>query len=194
LGIPHPQTPNKDKENRNNLWHGSIALKIGGIMVPPGSLPREGYQLAPLRMIYTIKPDLCQKSCLVIGGLRIKADDHSGYGSIVQITSIHFLSAIAKAQGLQFLTGDIGNAYLYASTREKMYFECGTEFGPELNGRIAIEFKSSGNCWLAHFAKTLFSMGFELTHFDPDKWIELHPEKEGYDYISTYVDDIMITA
>jgi hypothetical protein len=37
------------------------------------------------------------------------------------MTSIQLLNVIAKAQGLECLAGDVGNAYLNAYTKEKVY-------------------------------------------------------------------------
>ena len=37
-------------------------------------------------------------------------------------------------------------------------------------------------------------MGFVPTRYDPDVWYKLREDGSGYDYISTYVDDFMITA
>ncbi len=54
--------------------------------------------------------------------------------------------------------------------------------------------KSSGAQWHAHFAKTLYTMGFTPTRFDNDVWIRRRNDNSGYDYISTYVDDFLITA
>ncbi len=102
---------------------------------------------------------------------------------------------IAKAQGLKVLAGDVGNTYLHAETKEKVFVRCGPEFGPELEGCIAIikkslyGLKSSGAQWHAHFAKTLHTMGFTSTQFDNDVWIRRRDDCSGYDYISTYVDD-----
>jgi hypothetical protein len=85
---------------------------------------------------------------------------------------------IAKSQGLQCIAGDVGNAYLNAYTEEKVYVTCGPEFGPELEGRIAIVrkglygLKTSGNRWHAHFANTLYQMGFIPTRFDPNVWLK----------------------
>jgi len=45
-----------------------------------------------------------------------------------------------------------------------------------------------------HFAKTLHSVGFNPTGFNPDFWYKLRDDKKRYDYISTYVDDFLITA
>jgi hypothetical protein len=110
------------------------------------------------------------------------------------------LNVIAKAQGLKVLAGDVGNAYLNADTKEKVYTRCGPEFGPKLEGRLAIikkslyGLKSSGARWHAHFAGTLHTLGFQPTRFDNDVWIKRRSDGSGYDYISTYVDDFLITA
>ena len=88
------------------------------------------------------------------------------------------------------------NAY----TKEKVYCICGLEFGPELEGRIAIikkglyGLKSSGAQWHVHFATTLYSLGFIPTRFDPNVWIKRRDDGKGYDYISTYVDNFLIPA
>jgi hypothetical protein len=37
-------------------------------------------------------------------------------------------------------------------------------------------------------------MGFNPTRYDLDVWIKRRNENDGYDYISTYVDDFLITA
>ncbi len=89
-------------------------------------------------MILNVKTDLRRKARLVAGGHKVNADGHSSYSSVVRLDSIRLLNVIAKAQGLGVLVGDVGNAYLNADTKEKVYFRCGPEFGPELEGRIAI--------------------------------------------------------
>ncbi len=130
----------------------------------------------------------------------VNAEGRTCYSSVVRLDSIRLLNVIAKAQGLNVLAGDVGNAYLNADTKEKVYVRCGPEFGPELEGRIAIikkslyGLKSSGAQWHAHFAKTLYMMGFQPTRFDNDVWIKERTDSSGYDYISTYVDDFLITA
>ena len=40
----------------------------------------------------------------------------------------------------------------------------------------------------------LYKLGFNPTRFDPDVWYKLREDSKGYDYISTYVDDFLITA
>ncbi len=135
-----------------------------------------------------------------MGGHKVKSDEHTSFSSVVRMDSTRLLNVIAKAQGLKVLAGDIGNTFFNAETNEKVYCICGLEFGPEMEGRIAIikkglyGLKSSGAQWHAHFAKTLYTLGFNPTRFDPDIWYKLREDKKGYDYISTYVDDFLITA
>jgi hypothetical protein len=151
-------------------------------------------------LIFSVKPDLRRKARLVLGGHKVDSSEYNCHSSVVQLSSIRLLNVIAKAQGLECLAGDIGNAYINVETKEKIYVRCGPEFGPELEGRIAIlkkelyGLKSSGNRWHAHFAKTLYNMGFEPTRYDRDVWIRDRPDGTGYDYICTYVDDFLIVA
>jgi hypothetical protein len=211
LGVEVPRNTREalrlDKKNNNNLWKMAMKKEIQGIQdhgtflfLPPGALPPEGYQEAPLRMIFTVKSDLRRKARLVAGGHKVNAEGHISYSSVVRMDSIRLLNVIAKAQNLKVLAGDVGNAYLHADTKEKVYVRCGPEFGPELEGRIAIikkslyGLKSSGAQWHAHFARTLHTLGFSPTRFDNDVWIKRRGDNSGYDYISTYVDDFLITA
>jgi len=61
----------------------------------------------------------------------VDSSEHSGYSSVVKMTSICLLTLIAKAQGLECLAGDIENAYLNASTKKenlhKMQFGAQTQ-------------------------------------------------------------------
>ena len=211
MGVEVPRTVKEalelDLKNGNNKWQEGIKREMDGLhehqtfrFLPPGSSAPEGYQLVPLRMVFDVKSDLKRKARLVIGGNRIDASEHSGYSSVVQLSSIRLLNVIAKSQGLECLAGDVGNAYLNAKTKEKVYIKCGLEFGPEMEGRIAIVdkglygLKSSGNRWHANFAQTLYGMGFIPSRYDQDVWLRKREDESGYDYISTYVDDFMITA
>jgi hypothetical protein len=173
-----------DRKNKDPKWKEAIGTEIDGIQghgsfmfLPPGAMPPAGYQEAPLRMIFDVKPDLRRKARLVVGGHKVNAEEYSCYSTVVRLDSIRLLNVIAKAQGLKVLAGDVGNAYLNADTKEKVYIRFGPEFGPELEGRIAIikkslyGLKSSGAQWHAHFAQTLYMMGFSPTRFDNDVWI-----------------------
>ncbi len=67
--------------------------------------------------------------------------------------------------GLILWGGDVGNAYLNGRTKEKVYTILGAEYGPELEGRIAIIVKSyyglktSSARWAEHLTDTLRTLG-----------------------------------
>ena len=68
---------------------------------------------------------------------------------VVKMTRVRLLNVVTKAQGLECLAGDVGNAFLNAETKEKIFTKCGLEFGPVMVNWIAIVqkdgLKSSGN-------------------------------------------------
>ena len=202
-----------DEESDNRLWQDAIKKEVDALMSmqtfkilsseESKSFNREGYQYAPLRMIFDVKQDLRRKARLVLGGHVIDASGHDTYASNMKGISARILMLIAAANDLLVLTGDIGNAYLYASTQEKIYCRTGPEFasaGHGASGRIAIlqkalyGTKSAANRWHAHLANTIRSMGFRSSRYDADIWYKQRPDSTGYDYIGTHTDDLMVVA
>jgi hypothetical protein len=101
---------------------------------------------------------------------------------------------------VDLLAADIGNAYLNAPTRERVYTTAGPEFGAELQGqpvlivRALYGLKSSGAAWRAHLAGTLKSLEFNSSLADPDVWYRAATKPDGfqyYEYVLAYVDDIL---
>ena len=72
---------------------------------------------------------------------------------------------------------DVGNAYLKAKTKEKVYIIAGDGFG-DRKGHTLIIFKvlyglrSSGACWHDHFADALHDMGYKQSKADPEVWMK----------------------
>lgn len=104
---------------------------------------------------------------------------------------------------MDVLTGDIGNAYLNAPTREKIYYRAGLEWGSHMEGSICIivralyGLKTSANAWRNHMCSTLRSMGFDHSLADNDVWFREDLKVDGslyYSYILVYVDDILIVS
>jgi len=91
---------------------------------------------------------------------------------------------------------DVGNAYLEAWTQECLYIVAGPEFGP-LEGYILIVDKalyglrSSGARWAERLADSLQKLGFVLSYDNPAIW--MRDMGDHYEYICTYVDDLLIT-
>ena len=81
-----------DKANGNKLSEEAIAKEMAAINghkvfrdVKQGELTRheDGWQKAPLNMIFTIKGDGRRKARLVLGGHRTTADDYDTYADTV---------------------------------------------------------------------------------------------------------------
>jgi hypothetical protein len=106
---------------------------------------------------------------------------------------------IAALNDLNILAADIGNAYLNATTREKVYAIAGKEFGsragePVIIVRALYGLKSSGAAWRAHLAASLISLGYTSCLADPDVWIRPALKDDGmpyYEYLIVYVDDVL---
>eukprot|EP00957_Ditylum_brightwellii_P159673 12153537-Ditylum_brightwellii.AAC.1 len=86
------------------------------------------------------------------------------------------------------MAADIGNAYLNAPCREKIYKVAGPEFGTE-EGTIFIVvralygLKSAGVSWRSFFSQTLVAeMGFKPTCGDPDVYICSQTKPNGFKY------------
>jgi hypothetical protein len=106
--------------------------------------------------------------------------------------AIYNLEDLSSAN-LKALCSDVGNAFVTADTKEKVYCVVGLEFGQEQVGQVIIIRKalyglaSSSACFHAHFADILRSFGFRPTRFDQDVWIRLANDKSHYEYICTHV-------
>ena len=74
------------------------------------------------------------------------------YSGVISIRSLRLAIFLAKLNNLEVWGADIGNAYLEAKTKEKLYIVAGPEF-EELEGHILVIYKalyglkSSGLRW-----------------------------------------------
>ena len=97
----------------------------------------------------------------------------SVYSGVVSLRSMRLALLIGEINGLKTMVGDIGNAYLEAFTKEKVYFIAGKEFGP-LEGHILkivkalFGLQTSGARFHEKLADTLRNMGFTPSLADPD--------------------------
>ncbi len=117
--------------------------------------------------------------------------------------SVRIAFLLAALNDLDILAADIGNAYINADVREKVYFIAGDEFGANKKGqRVVIikalyGLKTSGAAWRAHFADVLHGMGYSSSLADPDVWFKEACKPDGFEYyayILVYVDDILVIS
>jgi hypothetical protein len=91
---------------------------------------------------------------------------------------------------------DIGNAFLYGKTKEKVYVIACPEFGVDLHGKNLIideslyRLKTSAARFHEHLSESLLRLGFKKTKHDPDLWMV--DKSSHYEYLAIYVDDILI--
>ena len=77
-----------------------------------------------------------------------------------------------------------------------MYIIAGPEFGPDLEGRVLIIYKSlyglksSGARFHEHLSATLKNLGFLPSRADADLWMK--DCGTHYEYIARYIDDILV--
>ena len=152
----------KDAEDteRNQLfeYHTFIDKGIGG-EAPPG------YKKIKCHIIYDVKHDGRHKARIVAGGHLTDPNTESVYSGVVSLRGIRIITFLAELNGLQLWGADVGNAYLEAKTKEKVYIVAGPEFGPLEGHTLIIDralygLRSSGLCWHQRFADVLRAMGF----------------------------------
>jgi hypothetical protein len=121
----------------------------------------------------------------------------SVYSGVVSLRGLRTLLFIAELNDLRTWATDVGNAYLEAKTKEKVYVIAGSEFG-DLEGHVLVIIKAlyglrtSGLRWHERFADCLREMDFFQSKAEADIWMRKRNDK--YEYIGVYVDDLAIIA
>eukprot|EP00978_Attheya_sp_CCMP212_P018938 scaffold52381_cov39-Attheya_sp.AAC.1 len=121
------------------------------------------------------------------------------YSSVVACDSVRIAFMIAALNDLSILVADVGNAYLNAPCREKIWFTAGKEFGSRAGTKIVLVralygLKTSGAAWRAHISGNMRELGFEPSDADPDVWMRAATKLDGskyYEYVLIYIDDIL---
>ena len=190
-----------DKKNGNTKWQDAEKTELEQLYDyktfddrGKGGKPPDGYKKIRVRFVYAVKHDLRHKARLVAGGHLTEAPFEGAYSGVVSLRSMRLALLIGEMNGLNVMVGDIGNAYLEAETKEKVYFIAGKEFGP-LEGHTLIIVKAlyglrtSGARFHEKLADTLRDLGFKPSLADPDLWYR--DAGDCYEYICVYVDDLM---
>ena len=132
---------------------------------------------------------------------RLVADGHltqpvkdSSYSGVISLRTMRIALLVGELNGLQAMVGDVGNAYLEAHTKEKVYFIAGPEFA-ELEGCVMIVSKAlyglrtSGARFHDRLADVLREMGFTPCKMDGDLW--MRDAGGHYEFVCVYVDDLL---
>ena len=208
-GFKVPKTPEQaiqfDLENGNTLWQDAMKLEMEMMKEYQvfeskgigGRPPSADYRKIRVHFVFAVKHDGRHKARLVAGGHLTPPPATSVYSGVVSLRSLRLVIFLAELNDLQLWGGDIGQAYLEAKTKEKLYIVAGKGFG-DLEGHTLIIYKAlyglrtSGIRWHERFADTLRDLGFKPSKADPDVWYRKH---DGwYEYIAVYVDDLAIAS
>ena len=196
-----------DRKHGNDFWKKAIEKEMKNVMTAfdflnEGENAPIGYQQIKLHMIFDIKMDFTRKARLVAGGHMTDTPASLTYSSVVSRESVRIALLLAALNGLDVKTCDIGNAYLNAPCREKIWCFAGPEFGNRKGQKIRIVralygLKSSGAAWRAHLADTMINLGYKPCKADQDVWMKPNCKPDGeeyYEYILIYVDDVLAAA
>ena len=195
-----------DSANEDTKWMDSFQLEVQQLVydfetfevLQRGAKPPEGHQRIPLIIVFDNKFD-GRRKCRIVGGGHVTAPPAEDvYSSVVSMESIRFVLFLAEKNGLTVWGGDVGNAYLNGTTREKLYVVFDSAFGPELAGRIGIVRKSlyglKTSCarWSEHLADTLRSLDWVPSKAHNDVWMK--DCGTHYEYVAIYSDDVICAS
>ena len=191
-----------DKKEGKVLWKQAIDTEMKQIMdyetfrVLPNNAPMPpGYKRIPYHLVFDVKVDGRHKGRLVAGGHRTDPPKEDTYSGVVSLEAVRMGFLLADMNGLLVCAGDVGNAFLYGKTREKVYIIAGPEFGPDLEGKRLIIYKSlyglksSSARFHEHLSETLKQLGFRPSLAYNDLWMK--ECGDHYEYIARYVDDVI---
>ena len=200
-----------DIHNGNNKWKEAIDLEIeqikeyqvfkdfGKAVYEKNKITNapEGHQKIRVHFVFDVKHCGKFKARLVADGHLTKEPMETVYSGVVSIRNLRLAMFLAELNNLELWGADVGNAYLQALTREKLYIVGGPEF-EELQGHVLVMYKalygtrSGGACWHDKFFDILHDMGFKPSKADPDIWMKSSKDGSHYEYIALYVDDLAI--
>ena len=208
FGFKVPRTPQEaiaiDKENGNTRWQDAMALEMSQLQeyqtftdLGKNTKPPDGYRKIRVHFVFAVKHDGRHKARLVADGHLTDAPIDSVYSGVVSLRSLRIVVFLAELNKLELWGADIGNAYLEAKTKEKVYIIGGTGFG-ELEGHTLVIFKalyglkSSGARWHEKLVDSLRDLGFTQSKADADVW--MREDNDVYEYIAVYTDDLAIAS
>jgi hypothetical protein len=130
-----------DKKNGNQLCQEAIKTELKQltdyqtfIVLHSGEDIPTGYQKIPYHIIFDVKYDLRHKTRLVAGGNWTANDKDDIYSGVVRMDTVRIGFFLGELYGLSCCTRDIGNAFLYGKTKEKVYITAAPKFGVDLHG------------------------------------------------------------
>ena len=171
IPINYTEALELDKDNKNMKWYDTTRTEMESIhsyhifqMHEKAKFDRHrevinsppGYQRIRVHLIFAVKYDGRHKARLVADGHLTPDPVESIYSGVISLRNLRLVIFLGKLNNLELWRADIGNAYLEAVKREKLYIVVGPEF-EDLEGHIPTfskapsGFKSCGKDGLRHF-------------------------------------------
>ena len=122
-----------DRKNGNNRWAESEKLETSQLSSYNvlKDLGHKSTVAAPathkkisLHFVYAVKHDGRYKSRVVAGGHLTDTPLESVYSGVVSLRGVRLVVFLGELNGLKIWQTDVGNAYLEAETKEKVYVIC----------------------------------------------------------------------
>ena len=176
--------------------HEESALRVLG----RGARAPSNYQEVRCFWVFTVKPDGELKARWVAGGNKVDSRGVPSSMTVISAVGVRMMFAQAAADGQKVLAGDLGNAYLHARTREKVFCRLEEEWGPEYAGRVAVIEKaiyglvSSAYEFHSYVVRAMDGMGWTQAEACKDIWFRWNERDGKYDRVGFYVDDVIITG
>jgi Reverse transcriptase (RNA-dependent DNA polymerase) len=151
----HLQALELDKSNGNTRWHEAEETEMKHLLgyntfvdQGKGGNAPAGHKKIQCHMIH----DGRHKARLVAGGHLTDPNTESVYSGVVSLRGIRLVVFLAELNSLDLWGAEIGNAYLEAKTKEKVYISGGPEFGLLEGHTLLVDkalygLRSSGLCW-----------------------------------------------
>ena len=190
-----------DKINENTKWRDAINKELYEInehktfrqATTDDNL--EEYQQIPYHMVYDVKFDGRHKARLVCGGNHTDPPKEDIYSGVVGLDSMRLAFQVAAMNKLLVCAADVGTAFLYGKTKEKVYVRAGKEFKGQTGKALIIDkglygLRSSAARFHEHLAATIRKLGFTPSQADSDLYIRRCGDH--YELLATYVDDLLV--
>lgn len=193
------------KDTKWSLAH-IMEMKNVGVafeILPNGQKAPVGWSKASGHLIFDVKMDFTRKARWVKDGHRTPNPTTSTYAGVVSRESIRIALTYAALHDIDVKVADIKNAYLQAPSSEKHFIICGTEFGLENVGKVALirralyGGKAPGRDFWHHLRSCMEHLQFQSSKADPDVWFRASKRKDGtpyYEYVLLYTDDCLVIS
>jgi len=132
-----------DSKNGNHLWEEATNMELQQINEYETFRPANNGKISnqhtriPYHFVFDVKFDMQWKVRLVAGGNHTEPLKENNFWGVVGMETVRIGFLIAAMNKLKVCAADIGNAFLYGTTKEKVFIIAGKEFG-EHQGKCLI--------------------------------------------------------